>query len=470
MALSQAAVAVVGGGIAGLASALNLSERLPAEQIAIIERAPWLGGKIQTERAEGFVIEAGPDSFLSAKPGGVELSRRIGLADRLVGTLPATHRSYVRRGGRLHQLPDGISGLIPSRLAPLLTSSLLSWRGRARAGLDLVLPSRRDVGEESIASFVQRRLGVEVYDWLVEPLLSGIYAGDGAALSLDATFPQLRDLERVHGGLIRGILRRGRPARPAPTNAGSPFLTPRGGMGEMIEALEARLATCRLLRGTGVVALERSRDGYLLRLSNGTALGAEAVILATPASEAARILRSLDDSLAARLNSLPSVSVATVSLAYPRSALPEPLRGYGYLRPRAEGGPIVAGTWVSAKWPDRAPPGFVLIRAFVGRAGEERAASLSEGELVALVRQELGEVLRVTEQPHLWRVHRWPGGMPQYTLGHAARLGEIERGLARHPGLLVAGHSYHGIGIPDCIRSGERAAVALAAGRLEVRA
>ena len=194
MAMSTERIAIVGGGITGLAAALYLVEHVAPERVTLIERENRLGGKIQTERVQDFLIEAGPDSFLSSRPGGVELCRQLGLLDELVGTLPAESRSYVRRAGRLHELPDGLSGLIPSRLGPLLKSSLLSWRGRARAGLDLVLPRGEGKGEQSIAGFIRRRLGDEAYDWVVEPLLSGIYAGDGASLSVDATFPQLRDL------------------------------------------------------------------------------------------------------------------------------------------------------------------------------------------------------------------------------------------------------------------------------------
>lgn len=452
--MTDATVAIVGGGITGLTAALHLVEHVPPERITLIERETRLGGKIHTERFHDFLIEAGPDSFLASKAGGMELCRQLGLTDELVGTMPVERRSYVRRAGRLHELPDGLSGLVPSRLGPLLTSSLLSWRGRARAGLDLILPRDKRGGEESIAGFIRRRLGDEAYDWLVEPLLSGIYAGDGASLSVDATFPQLRELERAQGSLLRGMARRPRKREPAR----SPFLAPRQGMGRIIEALETRLARCRLIRGTGLQSLSCSLDGYDLRLENGTVLRARDVVLATPALDAAGLIRSFDTDLAALLSLLPSVSTATLSLAYPASALRHPLRGYGYLRPRAEGGPLVACTWVTAKWPARAPAGFVLLRAFVGRAGHDEVVALPDGDLLALVREEFSQVLGITEEPHLSRVHRWRRGMPQYTLGHGVRLARIEARLAGHAGLHLAGHSYHGIGVPDCIRSGARAA------------
>jgi oxygen-dependent protoporphyrinogen oxidase len=452
MALRETPIAVIGGGIAGLAAALELRDHLPAEQVLLIERDVRLGGKIRTERAGGFVIEGGPDSFLATKPGALELCRTLGLSDRLVGTLPATHRSHVRRHGRLYELPEGISGLIPSRLAPLLLSPLLSLRGRARAALDLVLPPREAAGEESIADFVRRRLGREAYDWLVEPLLSGIYAGDGDELSLAATFPQLHALERTHGSLIRGTLR-----QPRIAPRGSPFLAPRGGMDEIVATLEQRLAGC-VFCGRQVNAIDVTGDGYLIGLDDGTWLPVRAILLALPAFESARLVASFDPELAERLRSFPFVSTTTVAVGYPESALTQPLRGYGYLRPRVEGGPIVACTWVSAKWPERAPDGQILLRVFVGRAGHEEATTWPDADLLALVQQELREVLGITAAPTMTRIHRWPRGMPQYTLGHAYRLARTEQRVSSHTGLAIAGHSYHGIGIPDCIRSGHRAA------------
>ncbi|MEP6572062.1 MAG: protoporphyrinogen oxidase [Gemmatimonadota bacterium] len=454
MALNEAPIAIIGGGITGLAAAHALRKHLPADQIVLVERSNRLGGKIQTEHTGGFVIEEGPDSFLTTKPGALELCRELGLSGQLVPTLPATHRSYVRRHGRLFELPEGISGLIPSRLAPLLSSPLLSLRGRARVALDLVRPAREGNAEESIADFVRRRLGREAYDWLVEPLLSGIYAGDGTQLSLDATFPQLHDIERTRGSLIRGTLRQ--PRQPAA--ARSPFLAPREGMDSIVRALESHLAGCTLTCGRTAISVDAADDAYVITFADGAMLQARAVLLATPAFLSARLVAGLDAELGERLRGFPFVSTTTVALGYPDTALPQKLRGYGYLRPRAEGGPIVACTWVSSKWPGRAPEGQTLLRAFVGRAGYEEAIDLTDDDLLGLVREELREVLGIVEPPTMTRIHRWPLSMPQYTLGHGYRLARTEERVAMHPGLAIAGHSYHGIGIPDCIRSGQRAA------------
>ena len=241
-------------------------------------------------------------------------------------------------------------------------------------------------------------------------------------------------------------------------------------MGRLVEAAEAHLVGCRVIRGAAVESIAASPAGYALRLKDGSALQAKGVILAIPAFDASRLVRCFDADLAAALRQFPSVSTATVAMAYRSSALRRPLRGYGYLRPRAEGGPIVGCTWVSAKWPGRAPTGFSLLRAFVGRAGDDHVVSLPDSDLLQLVREELGQVLGITDQPHLSRIHRWRHGMPQYTVGHAGRLATIEDRLTGYPGLLLAGHSYHGVGIPDCIRSGERAAARWLEQRSEVGA
>ncbi len=448
-------VAIVGGGITGLAAAQRLCER--GVPFLLLEAEERLGGKIRTERVEGFVLEGGPDCFLSIKPAGLALCRSLGIEGRLEGTDPAFARAFVKRGGRLHELPEGMSGLVPSRVRPLLTTPLLSPLGRLRAALEPLVPARRNGAEESIASFASRRLGRETYEWLVEPLLSGIYAGDGRELSLEATFPQLAALERERGSLRRAM---GRPSgRP---NVLPPFVTPRGGLGEIVEALVSRLPRESLRLGAAVERLEVEGDGFLLLLAGGEGIACDAVLLATPAFAAANTLGPLDAELARALSEIPFVSTATVSLAYPAPAVPRRLDGYGYLSPRAEGGPLVACTWTSNKFPGRVPAAHVLVRLFLGRAGMDEVVRRPDEELLDLARRELESLFGISAPPSLARVFRWPKGMPQYTVGHRARLERIERRLARHPGLRLAGCSYRGVGIPDCIASGWEAAEALA--------
>ena len=447
---------IVGGGITGLAAAQRMQRA--GAPFLLVEASPQPGGKIATERIDGLVIEGGPDCFLAAKPAGLALVRALGLADRLRGTDPAHRKTYIRRGGRLHELPEGITGLVPSRLAPLLRTRVLSPLGRLRAGCELLVPARAGGEDESIAQFVTRRFGAEAYDWLVEPLLSGIYAGDGRALSLTATFPQLAALEREQGSILRSMLRRPRGGATGSGNGPTGFVTPAGGLGEIVDALMARLPLGAVRCGTAVAAIARGHSRYQVTLADGSTIAAERLLLATPAHVSARLVEPLEPALARELTAIPFVSTATVSLAYPAAAVPRPLDGYGYVSPRAEGGPIVACTWTSNKFPDRVPAGSVLVRFFIGRAGQEAIVDESDERLVALARDELARLCGVTAPPALARVFRWPRSIPQYVVGHQARLERIAALAAAQPGLLLAGASYRGVGVPDCVASGWAAA------------
>jgi oxygen-dependent protoporphyrinogen oxidase len=455
----RASAVVIGGGISGLATAARLAERLDPSGVVLLEGEARLGGKIRTEQVDGFVFEGGPDCFLAAKPAGMELCRQLGIADRLVGTNPALRRSYVKRDGRLHPLPDGITGLVPSRLMPLLTTGILSLRGRMRAGFELLVPPARSAAEESVAGFSRRRFGGEAYDWLIEPLLSGIFAGNGEDLSLEATFPQLRQTELRDGSLLKPLLAaRVRPRSPSTMPAG--FVTLPGGLGELVDALAARLSGSPVLTGAEVRSLRTAvvGRGYRVELQDGRTIEADAVVLATPAHASAAIVETLDRELAGALREIPFVSTATVSLAFERAAVPASLNGYGYVSPRVEGGPLVACTWTSNKFPGRVPADAVLIRFFVGRAGLDRVVYAEDAVLLDLVREELHRVNGITAAPLISSIVRWPKGMPQYTLGHRERLARIGTLAGAHPGLQLVGASYRGVGIPDCIASGWAAA------------
>jgi oxygen-dependent protoporphyrinogen oxidase len=296
-----------------------------------------------------------------------------------------------------------------------------------------------------------------VYNRLVEPLMAGIYAGDGELLSLAATFPQLRALELRYGGLIKGI-RASRRGQEAPPNNLPAFLTPLGGMVELVEALEKSLRGATILRGARARAVEGEDGSYHVRLDSGRAVSAESVILATPAYATADLVAGLDAELAVQLRAIPYVSTATVSAVYRARDVPRPLDAYGFIVPRRERRPVLACTWTSTKFPDRAPPAHALIRAFLGRAGADEIVGQTDDALLALVRAELGRTLGITRPPELYRIYRWPRAMPQYTMGHRERVAAIEERLSRHPGLFPAGNAYGGIGIPDAIQSGERAA------------
>ncbi|MDQ3044528.1 MAG: protoporphyrinogen oxidase [Chloroflexota bacterium] len=457
-------IAVIGGGITGLAAAYRLTQLTPDATIIVIEREERLGGKLLTVRADGFIIEGGADSFLSGKPRGIGLCQELGIAADLTGPDPAQRRTYVLRGGKLHRLPEGLSGLIPTRLGPIARSGLLSPRGRARLALDFVLPPRRGEGDESLAMFVERRLGRQAYTRLIEPLMAGIYAGDGRQLSLAATFPQLRAGELQHGGLIKGVLAARKNMKPDAPRPG--FLTLPGGVADLAYTLETNLraAGVRLMTGSDVTALRsRASGGFHIDLAAGSALSVDGAIVTAPAWEAAALLKTLDFDLATTLGAIPHVSTATVSLAYPRDALVRPLDGYGYVVPREEERAVLAMTWVSTKWPGRAPDGFAMLRGFIGRAGRPDPLQRSDTELVDMLRAEAREVLGITAPPAARWVFRWPAGMPQYTLGHLERVAAIETAAATHHGLAIAGAALRGVGMPDCIASGEAAASRVAA-------
>jgi len=461
-------VAVIGGGISGLAAAHRLVGQLGADEVLLLEADGRLGGKIMTERTGGYVIEGGPDCFLAMKPAGMELCRRLGIEHRIRGTNPGLRRSFVKRAGRLHELPDGLTGLVPSRIRPLLTTGILSPLGRVRAACEPLVPRRRESTDEAIAAFVSRRFGREAYDWLVEPLLSGIFAGNGEALSLGATFPQLAETERTHGSVLLPML--AARFRRNGARGGLPlgFVTPETGLAEMVEALERALPPQQVWAGARVAELSRLRHGWRMTLADGRTVDALAVVCTAPAFAAAELLAPMDRELGRTLAAIPFVSTATVSVAFPRDAVPEPLGGSGYVSPRLEGGSVVACTWTSNKFPARVPKDGVLLRFFVGRAGREEPAFASDDEIRDLVRREMEGVHGITAEPALWRIFRWPRGLAQYTVGHLDRLAIVDRRTASLPGLQLAGASYRGVGIPDCIKSGWAAADAAAAhvGRL----
>lgn len=461
-----ARVIVIGGGITGLAAAERIAESLGPGAVRVLERASRLGGKISTEDVGGAIVEGGPDCFLAMKPAGLAMVRRLGLERRLIGTDPRFSRSFVKRDGRLHELPEGISGLVPSRIGPLMRTRLLSPRGRARAALELFVPRRTAGGDESIAGFVTRRFGREAYDWLIEPLLGGIHAGDGARLSLSATFPQLSDTERTHGSVLRFMMkaRLGRTRRPAgPTG----FVTLRGGLGEMVTALEARLGGGVSL-GRSVRSITRDGDGWSVALDGDEIITAEQVIVATPADAAAPMLESADHVLATDLRAMRFASTVTVSVAFPAEAVPRKLPGYGYVAPRAEGGSVIACSWTSHKFPERVRSDLIMLRLFLGRDGDDAITTDPDEAVKFLVRRELRDVHGITSEPLWWRLFRWPSAMPQYTLGHQERLARIAQRLTALPGLSLAGSSFTGAGIPDCIAAGWKAADAAVAslGRL----
>jgi len=491
-------IAVIGGGMAGLGAARALEDARLAGGDAdwvLFEEEPRFGGKVHTVRRDGFVVEGGPDSAIVEKPWPIQMARRLDIGDRLLDSNEDIRKSFVFARGRLHELPEGIILMVPTRIVPFALSSLVSWPGKLRMGLDLVLP-RGGVAvgprsgapsvtpDESLAAFVRRRLGREALARIAEPIVAGIHAGDPEQMSVQATFPMFLQMEREHRSLIVAMLKR-RKARAraaaggasagavgSPAGAGrrrpmSYFYSFRTGLADLSDAMVASLPAERLQRGAAVRSLAGSDAGrgegagsgrYVLELADGRRELADAVVLATPAWASGELLRPVAPLAATDLASIPYVTTATVSLAFRREQVAHPLRGFGYVVPRAEGRGVMATTWSSSKFAHRAPEGRVLVRSFVGRAGLEASAQLDDDELTALVRRELRDVMGIAAEPEFVEIFRWPKGMPQYRVGHADLVARIEQAVAAVPGVELAGGAYHGIGIGDCLREGADAA------------
>ena len=435
-------VAIVGGGISGLVVALRMQQRgIP---YTLIEAADVPGGKIRTESIDGFVIEGGPDSFLAEKPWARELCEELGLGAEIIGTNDAQRQTFLVANGKLRPLPEGFVMLAPVRPLPLLRSRLISFPGVMRMAIEPFVPVRRDDSDESLGSFVRRRFGDEVFERIVDPLMSGIYAGNSDELSINSTFPRLRDIERRHGSVIKGLLQ-----MKAPPRQGSMFLSLRGGMKRLVDAIVARLDRQSIRTGVRVVSIT---GNYNLKLSDGSTINADEVVLTTPSYAAASMIRSLDRDLACMLSEIPYVSTTTVTLAYLRSQIAHPLNGFGFVVPRAERRRITACTWITTKLPHRAPDDAVLLRCFIGRAGDENWVGSSDEELVRRSREELAALMGVNAEPLFTRVFRWEKSMAQYGVGHQDLVKKIEARASRHPGLHFAGSAYRGVGLPDVIR------------------
>jgi len=454
---------VVGGGITGLAAAhhaLELArERRIALELTLVEARERLGGTIATERAGGFLIEAGPDSFLSEKPWALALCRRLGLEDRLARTDDRYRKVFVWHAGRLHPLPDGWELLAPTRLAPFLSSRLFSWPGKLRMAFDLVLP-RGIADDESLGAFVRRRLGREALERVAQPLVAGIYTADPDDLSLTATMPRFAELEKQERSIILGLRRARDGARETGVSGArwSLFVTLKEGMEDLVAALATRLQPGTVLLKQRVAGVERRGDRWRVATAEGADLDADRVIVATESHAAARMLRYVDPTLATLLAEIPYASSATVTLGYRRADVAHPLDGFGFVVPHAQKRALLACTFSSVKYAGRAPEGDVLLRAFVGGALNEAVLELDDAPLVMRARAELREALGITAAPALARVFRWPKAMPQYHVGHLARVETIERRAGALPGLDLAGGAYRGVGIADCVRSGEAAA------------
>lgn len=460
-------VVIIGGGITGLSAAWYVQRLAEAGGIPIrctvLEAGSRWGGKVMTERVAlhdemNFVVEAGPDSFLTQKPWALTLARELGLNTRLLGTNDHQRTIYVLRQGTPVPMPEGLLLIVPTRFWPFIKSPLISPLGKLRMALDLVIPARRGDDDETLGAFIRRRLGSEALDRIAEPLMAGIYNADAEQQSLLATFPRFRQLEQSHGSLIRGILatRRKQPSSSADIPA-SLFMTFEGGTQELIDAL-ADQVKADLHLGSRVTAITRDEtvSGYRILLDDGSRLEADAVIITVPAQPAATLLRALAPAAADELAQIRSVSTGTITLAYRKVDIQRPLDGFGMVIPTSEKRPINAITVSSTKFDYRAPENFVLLRVFFGGTRSPQTMQMDDADLLVLVRDQLHDLMGITADPLFHRVFRWHDANPQYDLHHLDLVARIETALP--DGLFVAGSAYRGVGLPDCVHQAQNAA------------
>jgi oxygen-dependent protoporphyrinogen oxidase len=445
-------VAVVGGGISGLAAAWELGRR--GLRARVLEAGAHPGGVIRTTRLDDWVIDEGPDALLAQKPAGVDLCRELGLAERLVPTLlPRT--AWIQRNGRLLPIAEGSFLGFPVRLGALARSPLFSLAGKLRVAGELLVPRAADDGDESVGAFVRRRFGQQAVDRLAEPLLAGIHAGAVDRLSMRALFPRLVEVEQRHGSVLRGARALARTTSPR-----GAFVSLPGGTGELVDALQQALGPDVVALATRVTELRRA-GGYIVETDRGP-VAAMAVLLAVPAWAAAGLLRGFDTTLAGLCDTVPYASTATVAFGYRREQVRHPLAGSGYVVPRTERSPLLAATWVSSKWPGRAPDGCVLLRGFLGGARDPRRLEHDDADLVHAARETLSATLGIEGAPLLTRLSRWTRQSPQHEVGHLDRVATIDARLAAQPGLYLTGSGFRAVGIPDCIADGRAQAARIA--------
>jgi oxygen-dependent protoporphyrinogen oxidase len=463
-------VAIIGGGISGLAAAFALEQHRrnasAAVDYVLYEASPRLGGILRTEHMDGCIVEAGPDSFLTEKPWATDLARSLGLEDQLIGSNDADRKTYILTRGRLVEMPDGLIFMVPTKILPTGLSPLFSLKTKLRITEELFHPPRAVGQDESVAAFVERHYGSEMVDRVVDPLLSGIYGGEAANLSVRAVLPRFAEMERIHGSLGRGMLDIRKNARkdirkksaagwrhPAPPL----FTSLKNGMQTLADAVVSQLTAPSLLTSALVQAIQPQAGGWLVSAGLQSDYF-DSVILALPAPAAARVLSLASPELAAELAAIQYTSSITVGLGYDRNVRHTLPPGFGFLVPRSEGKVLLAATFVHNKFPHRAPEDRALLRCFFAGVNAESVWVLGDDQIVGIVRQELQKILGLRADPRFARVYKWKSAMAQYAVGHLDRLDRIERLRQQLPGLALAGNAYRGIGVPDCIRAGREAA------------
>jgi oxygen-dependent protoporphyrinogen oxidase len=445
-------IAIIGGGISGLTAARILCRS--GVDVRLFEREQHCGGVVRTDRVGGFVIDVGPDTLLTHKPAAIALARELGLNDRLVDPLPR-RSTYVVRRRALRRLPETSAMGLPTSVRTLLAATAFSWHGKVRMAAEPLLPARRDDSDESIGAFVRRRFGREAVTYVAEPLLAGFHRGDASQLSMRALFPFLAEAEHRHGSVARAW--RAMPARPG--GAGAQSL--RDGLGALVAELSAQLPRGVAATSSEVTAIERDGDGFRLLLAGGGTATAKTVLLATPAHVTAPLVSRLDAGLAALCGRIRYVSAVNVALGYARTDVAHSLEGSGFVVPPSERRRVRSVSWMSSKWPGRAPAGSVLLRASLGSGAETIDAP--DSALIDWAHEDLRDLLGVTAPPALARVYRLPLAMPQLEVGHLDRMAAIDRRLSAVPGLFISASGFRGVGLPDCIRDAQAVAGRMAA-------
>lgn len=471
-------VIIIGSGVAGLGAAIKL--RQAAAQGAdvdcvVLERDDRIGGKIDGEIVDTdrgrFIVDGGPDSFLTMKPALHRIAELVGMSADKMPTDDSRKKTLILKGGKLYPMPDGVMQFAPTKFVPFATTGLFSWPGKIRAGMDLFVPKKQlapgEFNDETLEHFIVRRMGREILDRLAEPLVGGVHGSDPAMMSLAATFPNLLEMEQKHGCMIKGFLaqrkmaeemRKKHPVDPA--NPKTFFTAFKGGMHTLTDAMTEFVGRDRIKTGAQVESIARDADGsWTATLADGTVHSGDAVIVATESWAAEPLMRPIDTEMADALAQIPASSSATVSFAFDESEIGIDMNAFGVLCPAIEHSSLLAATYSSTKWPGRAPKGSVLLRGFVGGPQNQRVMDLSDDEISDLAEKELRRVLGInpSAKPLFRRFYRWTLGMPQYTMGHLDRVAFIESRSAAIPGLAVAGGSYRGVGLPNCIESGEAA-------------